>query len=400
MEEMFCITAPRARRRFPQQDKLRHIFFNGRDSKLVLFLIVPARLKKQSQNQAAAYSAVSATSAASAASTTSDNSAVTAAVTAELPQSGGLGISPAQKATVGPWNPAASAVVDIDPAPTFKTLPLEIYSMIFGHLDDLTDIICVGYAAPYLWGIIQGTIYQWYKSMLGMWADEPIVRNVFGAAMGPRHARCFNLTYPHSGIVDYASLTANALASRTYYACLRRFDRYPSFELRAELLWIYTERPDFTPRQESWILRNLTRKEFVTAEGIALEKDFIDGPFIFGIGFGDVVVARTLWSSKGTSHLGYRDQIGRGIWAGHRFDIITRSQHDEATKGEEWKDVSAEVRLEIAGIWESQYGPNWVDERNFRGHFDDDVVSRDERDVAHDLDVAMDEFYNGFHEWY
>ncbi|OBT41432.1 hypothetical protein VE00_08052 [Pseudogymnoascus sp. WSF 3629] len=425
MGEMFCITAPRAKRRLPQQDKLCDIVFGGRASSLVLLLIVPARLKKQSQEQSQNQAAASFAVSASAASTTSTASAASASSVSSAgtanPQSVRLDTSPTQINEISPWNPVDNAPADIDPPLTFNTLPLEIYLLIFDHLDDLADIICVGYATPYLWGIVQRTIPQLYKSMLGTWAGEPIVcvgeeipagdypPGLFSLEevetlnkevyfWGHKHRTSprtlFNLTYPHNGIVEYAGLTTNALASRTYDACLRRFDRYPSFALRAELLWIYTERPDFTTRQEAWILRNLTTKEFVRAEGIALDKDFIDGPFIFGIGFGEAVVARTLWTSDGTPDLRYGGQIGRGIWAGHRFDIITRSQHDEATKDEEWRDVSAEVRGEIAGIWESQFGPNWVEKGNFRRRFYEDVVGIDERDVAQDLVVAMDEFYN------
>lgn len=117
----------------------------------------------------------------------------------------------------------------------------------------------------------------------------------------------------------------------------------------------------FVPKDQAWILRNLTTKEFVTSGGIALDEKFINGPFIRGIGFGEVVMSRTCWSSSDSISMAYRGQIHRGVWAGHRFDITTRGRHDESTRDgeEEWKDVSEEVAAEIAAIWESEFGPKW-----------------------------------------
>lgn len=96
-----------------------------------------------------------------------------------------------------------------------------------------------------------------------------------------------------------------------------------------------------------------------------MHKDFIQGPFIFGIGFGHALQARAMWTSSRMPYLQYGAQIGRGVWAGHRFDITTRSRHDDATTGEEWRDVRDEIASDIAGIWESEFGPDWVDTQQF-----------------------------------
>lgn len=53
----------------------------------------------------------------------------------------------------------------------------------------------------------------------------------------------------------------------------------------------------FCPATQSWILRNLTTKEFVRAEGIALKPEYIDGPNIKGLGFGEAVISRISWSA-------------------------------------------------------------------------------------------------------
>ncbi|UKZ64207.1 uncharacterized protein TrAtP1_005428 [Trichoderma atroviride] len=116
---------------------------------------------------------------------------------------------------------------------------------------------------------------------------------------------------------------------------------------------------DYFPRDQPWVLRNLTTKEFVRAEAIALKLEFIKGPHIVGLGFGEVLLSRISWTSAA---LDIEDpaNVGRGIWAGHCFDITTLTRHERKTTGDaEWTDVSDEVVTEIAIIWESFFGADW-----------------------------------------
>ncbi|OBT66179.1 hypothetical protein VE03_05099 [Pseudogymnoascus sp. 23342-1-I1] len=405
MGEHFLVTAPLSRRRLNWRDGLRELFFSENKARtLVYHLIVPAepqkQLQKESQKQAAAPSAA-----------TPANFQSTAAV--------------------APPKLADSESAISTPRATFNTLPAEIYSLIFNHLNDNVDLTCMGLATPYLWGITQSIMYHRYKARLGKWAGEKIV--IVGEDIGrgdyppdlfsaeeaeallkevqvwdrkryPRRTvpiTSIDLTYLPA--TYETGLTIAAEAARVYYAVLRRYSRHPSIKQREDLLWIFTERPDFTPRDEAWVLRNLTTKEFVTAEGIAFDKERIEGPFVYGIGFADAILARALWTSRGTGVLEYGGQIGRGVWAGHRFEITTRSRHDQATKGEEWKDVSEEVRGEIVGIWESQFGAEWRDRGRLDERFcySDDGLDgeEDEPDVVHDLQVYVDYAVN-VHPYY
>jgi hypothetical protein len=116
----------------------------------------------------------------------------------------------------------------------------------------------------------------------------------------------------------------------------------------------------FCPVEKSWILRNLTTKQFVRSEGIALRPDFIGGPHIKILGFGHVVLSRICWSSDSNTGLDYKGNIHRGIWAGHSFDITTVDRHEEAIKNDQgWEDISEEVAEELAEIWGSKYGFDW-----------------------------------------
>lgn len=115
----------------------------------------------------------------------------------------------------------------------------------------------------------------------------------------------------------------------------------------------------YLPRDHPWILRNLTTKEYVRSEAIALRPEFIRGPDIAVIGFGEVVLSRICWSTSDSINTSDTSNISRGVWAGHRFDITTVARHRNESKGADWSDVSHEVASEIAGIWENEYGPDW-----------------------------------------
>jgi len=124
-------------------------------------------------------------------------------------------------------------------------------------------------------------------------------------------------------------------------------------------------------KDEPWILRNQTTKEFVRSEAIALKPEYIRGLYIDVLGFGHVVMSRICWSTSLESFLDNTPNISRGVWVGHCLDITTVARHMEETKGGvDWKDVSEEVASEIAVIWEEVYGPNWrveIDPRRRRG---------------------------------
>lgn len=121
-------------------DELQNIFFDNKASELVPLLVVPTRVKKQSQKQSQ-NQAVS-PSAASTASAATTNA-----------QSGRLDLSPSQKAVVVSQKLTDATAATRNPLDTFSTLPLDILSMIFDHLDDIADLTCVALATPYLWGV-------------------------------------------------------------------------------------------------------------------------------------------------------------------------------------------------------------------------------------------------------
>ncbi|OAQ70894.1 F-box domain-containing protein [Pochonia chlamydosporia 170] len=139
---------------------------------------------------------------------------------------------------------------------------------------------------------------------------------------------------------------------------------------KAALNYILEKLPDWLRQyrawpktDQSWILRNLTTREFVRAEAIALKPEFIHGPDIDVLGFGEVLLSRICWSSDDSCSMMDTTNICRGVWAGHCFDITTLASHQEKTaNGEEWTDASEEVAQEMAKIYESNCGTDWREE--------------------------------------
>ena len=116
------------------------------------------------------------------------------------------------------------------------------------------------------------------------------------------------------------------------------------------------------PKDQPWILRNLTTQEYVRSEAIAIKPEYIRGPKIRYLGFGEVVLSRICWSTNEESSTQNTHEIHRGVWAGHRFEITTLERHEQDSLGKaEWKDVSEEVANEIDMIWTEEYGSNWRD---------------------------------------
>lgn len=90
-----------------------------------------------------------------------------------------------------------------------------------------------------------------------------------------------------------------------------------------------TTSTDSSQQPEDWILRNLTKRQYVRASVLArlCPESPADGPFIEPVGFGELIISKTAWTldPPGTE------------WAGDRFDIIPFS---DFVKEDAWKDVS------------------------------------------------------------
>ncbi|KAI0381950.1 hypothetical protein F5Y04DRAFT_253656 [Hypomontagnella monticulosa] len=272
-------------------------------------------------------------------------------------------------------------------------LPFEIHTLILDQLQDNRekgqlqyrrdrDCMRLGLTNKYFLTLVLPYLHKRWVSRMGPWAgknvvfvgwpgydppqllseDEalPLGREMAihcekGCPISP--SLCSFFLHDHKGRTEiYLKQTDDCLACALHGVDFKN----PS----AILLKYWTdimqfERMDFYPQGQQWILRNLTTKEFVRSEAIALDPTFIHGPDIDGIGFGHVILSRICWSTDPLGRIENPTNIMRGVWAGHRFDITHLSRHREITKGEKWADVSNEVVNEIARIWEGEFGPGW-----------------------------------------
>lgn len=110
-----------------------------------------------------------------------------------------------------------------------------------------------------------------------------------------------------------------------------------------------------------WVLRNLTRHEYVHSDAVEIVNAGPDDRCVPGIM--EALMIRLCWSSDGSLSMRYEARwpgirpLYRGFWAGNRFDIIADSDFDVKAG---WKNVSAAVRREMFTIWASEFGEDTV----------------------------------------
>lgn len=290
---------------------------------------------------------------------------------------------------------SASAAVHRKTTTTFSDFPGEIHRLIFAQIEYLVDVINLGATSQYYWTFARECLDQYAISFIGQWAGENIVcvgdyvkpddyppgmftaeeRDEFRQWVGPADIdddsedddsdRPFTLyDFGHPSFYDSENSTT-PLHNAFFRLIGELRQQYPWETTLPRIVQSYLRErsrsnDQYLPEDQQWILRNLTTKQFVRAEAIALKPEFIEGPFIRGLGFAEVVLSRICWSSSDSVGMADPTNITRGVWAGHCFDITTRTKHEDETKcGQGWEDASDEVAAELADIWESNAGSNW-----------------------------------------
>ncbi|KAI0856462.1 hypothetical protein F4860DRAFT_492783 [Xylaria cubensis] len=291
---------------------------------------------------------------------------------------------------------------DRDETVTLFSLPLELHRLIFSFIVDIDDVLCFGMTNQYFLRICHQFWEHYYMSCLGRWAGKNIVcvgedvephdypPGLFSSeeieslrqttikldedgyldeedgypneeAVESQPFTLWHFTQPGVSMVDkfqdFGLYTLGCDLERRFLR--RKLYRDPALTHLEEQFSVDDE--TYFPTGQRWILRNLTTKQIVRSDAIALSPDHISGPNIKVFGFGEVLLSRICWSTNPVMFPS-SDTFTRGIWAGHRFDITTLSRHEVDTQGEEWTDVSDEVAREVASIWEGCYGPDWREE--------------------------------------
>ncbi|KAJ5771891.1 hypothetical protein N7520_002420 [Penicillium odoratum] len=257
----------------------------------------------------------------------------------------------------------------------FYTLPSKIHNLIFDSLDDIDDILSLSLTNKYLWAVGLTYIEDRIVTSLAPWAGERIIcvsdysdPKDFppGLLSADEQADLEHLNRVH----HLETFTVDNIWKKTGGPSLaqRLRDRFTKWEAmhpmseanRTEILMgLKPEKLEFYPHDQPWVLRNLTTKEYVRGEAIALKTSFIHGPQIEVLGFAEVLLARISWSSRPVD-IGHGRIMSHGKWAGHRFDIVPIACVVKSA-GQAWTDVSNEILREIDLIITSRKGDDWRD---------------------------------------
>lgn len=377
MGQSFQLVAPRAKLAVSWRGKLGEILFDGSAKGLVHLLAVPVRRQHDSpQNSSVDSNNTPCEEKQGAKRSRDDDNAH-----AESPRCRKqIKIQAQNEKTV---SNTAVAISD---------LPLELHRLIISSID-IQDVVCLSMTNQYFLSIGRECLEDYYTSHFGRWAGTNVVcvgedikpndypPGLFSneelevlrqktidipydweypdeIAFPTEQFRLEHFTYPTVSMIEEPDLGLFHITCHLKGSCSDRgISKDPAYSHMRPLIWVTKEA--YFPTDQKWILRNLTTKQIVHSDAIALSPDYISGPDIQVLGFGEVVMSRICWSTSSCVSMADTTNISRGVWAGHCFDITTLSRHKVETRGEEWRDVSEEVAKEIASIWEGEYGANW-----------------------------------------
>lgn len=134
-----------------------------------------------------------------------------------------------------------------------------------------------------------------------------------------------------------------------------------------------TYHPRCAEGPDVWVLRNLTKREFVRSDGIptrgTIQRNEVFVPELADMnrhggykgipGLGQALLLRIGWSSDSQYMLPFKVEVlfHRGAWAGDRFDLRVYDDVAECMLADGWADVTVDVAHEIFRIW--KLGEEW-----------------------------------------
>ncbi|KAJ5633587.1 hypothetical protein N7528_001429 [Penicillium herquei] len=259
---------------------------------------------------------------------------------------------------------------------SFSFLPSEIHHAIFNNIDDVQDVLCLSLTSRYFWAVGLSHIEDHIVSSLAPWAGERIIcvsdqsdpDEFPPGLLSPaeqedlvelNHVQDLNaFSIKHT----WKKIGGPSLSQQLqeWFKEYESHHRMTSADRTEIIMGLKPEILEFYPRNQPWVLRNLTTKEYVRGEAIALKDLFVHGPHIDVIGFSEVLLSRISWSSQPVE-VGHGKDMAHGKWAGHRFEISPLATLKRGSDSAEWVDVSDELLRELDVILTSQKGDDWRD---------------------------------------
>jgi hypothetical protein len=248
----------------------------------------------------------------------------------------------------------------------FDVLSNEILDIIIDNMDDKSGIIALGLCCEGLWQIIHRHILRCYIKGAAPWARTKI------AFQG---SYCYDLPKPflEDGLLE--RIVPDDIPGRSWGRFRRFFYAHGEFDQPAgpqELALAWREAMDehkagskipptrleqmqkeisysgIFPQDRTWVLRNLTTQETIDSSKMDI-KWVRNGKQKIKMKFEDVLMMKICWTTY-TSHEDENLNLHRGVWAGHRFDIVTNEVHSQEKTMDEWRDITDVVLKELEGL--------------------------------------------------
>ena len=246
-----------------------------------------------------------------------------------------------------------------------ENLPVEVLELIFGHLSH--EELGVIAMTTFKFAIIaKGVVWRKTAARFGTWAGERLY--CVGEYLDPksevpylnpeewirdRRQALENIAKVNDRalmVEDVTDITFGKVVGYTYHpsglTCGREHSlssRWHSFHVgcrkgyecehrskgecrELSLRQSYAEIGSFVPERSNgihpdkyWVLLNLTTREYVRNEAIAMSPELIQGPHISPVGFGHLIFSKICFTSGEPPLYGSE-------WAGHRFKIVPFSK--------------------------------------------------------------------------
>lgn len=266
------------------------------------------------------------------------------------------------------------------------TLSVELQELIFDALPDIEDIICFSLMNKHMFLVGRKRFHEYWTNMRGRLAGQCIVHleceggvkdtppglytpeeiDEFSETNQSVYRNIYSNTNPMA--IDYDTFERiqpgriEALSRIAFSMAWNRNRNNRSFQVLEPKLICHEF--EYFPTNKAWVLRDLTAKEYVRAQDIALRPEFIHGPNIDVLGFGAIVAARTCWINRSSMNIELpagASALHKGPWAGHKLDITTWDSLVERGDFSEWTDASPAVNNEMNALGTKTLGPNWRD---------------------------------------
>ncbi|KAE9377355.1 hypothetical protein N431DRAFT_436586 [Stipitochalara longipes BDJ] len=247
----------------------------------------------------------------------------------------------------------------------FDVLSNEILEMVIDHIDDNSDVMALGLSCEGFWQMIQRHIHRCYIKAAAPWA---------GTKIAFQGSYCYDLPAPFLGDGLLESLDSEHNFGGGWHKYRQFFWLHQKFgnpvgSRDVANKWIEAANSqqgsgiplprweemqkdiachDLFPKDRSWLLRNLTTKETVHS-GLSETRLLRSGKNREGLKFEDVLMMKICWTSY-ASHGDEQLNLHRGVWAGHRFDIVTSETHSKEENVEDWKDITDSVVKDLVSL--------------------------------------------------